>query len=363
MTYIIHRDCRHFRGHVPCRPHKLHGAICDGCKYYDPYGRRILIIKLAAAGDVIRTTPLLRRLRSDYPDAWISWLTQTPEVVPTREADLGGADEVLRWGHDSSLIVTETTWDWLIVLDKDREACALANRITARKRSGYGLDNGRPAPVNEQAHAKFITGIDDFKNRANTLSYPQEIFHICGLEWQGEEYVLDSCTDQPLPEGLPSGRPLIGLNTGCAPRWNTRQWPDAYWIELAKRLHNAGKSVLLLGGPLEHEKNLKIAKETGAAYAGHFPLRQFIRLVGECDVMVTVVTMAMHIAIGQRKRLVLFNNIFNPKEFELYNRGEILEPDPPCECTFPVSCDRHCMENLKPDCVLQAVERQAAVGV
>ena len=35
-----------------------------------------------AIGDVIRTTPLLRKLRAVYPHAQVWWLTLTPEVVP-----------------------------------------------------------------------------------------------------------------------------------------------------------------------------------------------------------------------------------------------------------------------------------------
>jgi ADP-heptose:LPS heptosyltransferase len=360
MSYLVHRDCRFFRGELPCKPHKQHGVICEGCPHYEPYRERFLIIKLAAAGDVIRTTPLLRKLRSVYPQAWISWLTETPDVVPTRAQDAAGADEILKWGHDATLIVEETPWDWIITLDKDRPACALANRAVARRRAGYYLDNGRPAPVDHLAEPKFITGIDDKQNRANTLSYPQEIFKICGYEWAGEEYVLDPCRDQPLPDGLPHRRPLIGLNTGCAPRWKSRLWPEAYWIELANKLMDADYGVLLLGGPLEHEKNLQIAAASGATYLGHFPLKQFIRLVGEIDLMVTAVTMAMHITIGLGKRLVLFNNIFNPREFELYKRGEILEPDPPCICTFVADCELHCMDRIEPARVMKAIERQMA---
>ena len=362
MTYTIHRDCRHFRGDLPCKPHKLYGVICAGCPHYDPLKERILILKLAAAGDVIRTTPLLRRLRVEYPQAWITWVTETPEVVPTRAVDSSGADEVLRWGHDASLIAEQTPWDWVIVLDKDRAACALGDRVPATRRSGYALaEDGRPAPLNDAAYAKFLTGIDDNLNRANRLSYPQEIFRICDFEWQGEEYVLDPCLEQQLPTGIPKERPLVGLNTGCAPRWKTRLWPEPHWTELAKRLRKEGFGVLLLGGPIEHEKNQRIAAASGAIYLGHFPLRQFIRLVGEIDVMVTAVTMAMHLAIGLGKRLVLFNNIFNSHEFELYDRGEIIEPSPPCICTFKSDCELHCMDRIQPAQVVEAIERQVAV--
>jgi ADP-heptose:LPS heptosyltransferase len=362
MTYIVHRDCRQFRGELPCKPHKLYGVICEGCPHYDPVDMRILIVKLAAAGDVIRTTPLLRALCAKHPKCWISWLTETPDVVPTRSFDVNGADEVLNWGVDSTLVAEQTPWDWAIILDKDRPACALANKLQAKRRSGYELRNGRPAPVNDAALHKFLTGIDDHLNRANTLSYPQEIFQICGYEWQGEEYVLDPCLDQPLPEGLPHERPLIGLNTGCAPRWKSRLWPETYWIELATHLKQAGFGVLLLGGPMEHEKNLRIAEVSGAIYRGYFPLKQFIRMVGEIDLMVTAVTMAMHIAIGLKKRLVLFNNIFNRHEFELYGRGDILEPIPPCDQFFVAECKYHCMERIEPARVFEAVKAQLAAA-
>ena len=68
-------DCLHFRGHVPCRPHKEHGVHCDGCPHLRRRRGRILLIKLGAAGDVIRTTPLLEPLGKEYPDHALTWIT------------------------------------------------------------------------------------------------------------------------------------------------------------------------------------------------------------------------------------------------------------------------------------------------
>src|SRR5512143_3100671 len=76
-------DCRHFLGHIPCRPHKKEGVHCGDCPHYDPANFNILIIKLGAIGDVIRTTPLLHRLKIEHPRAFITWLTLTPEVLPS----------------------------------------------------------------------------------------------------------------------------------------------------------------------------------------------------------------------------------------------------------------------------------------
>ena len=28
-------DCRHFEGHIPCKPNKLHNVQCNNCSYYE----------------------------------------------------------------------------------------------------------------------------------------------------------------------------------------------------------------------------------------------------------------------------------------------------------------------------------------
>ena len=83
-------------------------------------------------------------------------------------------------------------------------------------------------------------------------------------------------------------------------------------------------------------------------YPGTFSLQEFISILNHCDIIVSAVTMAMHIAVGLKKPLVLFNNIFNKKEFYLYNNGVIIEPDSGCECYYGLVCkrDKTCMEDL-----------------
>lgn len=118
---------------------------------------------------------------------------------------------------------------------------------------------------------------------------------------------------------------------------------------MAKDLKQEGYGVLLLGGEQEEEKNIRIAKNSGAFYPGHFPLNKFISLIDQCDLIVTAVTMALHIAIGLEKKIVLFNNIFNKSEFELYGLGEILEPDVDCKGCYKKFCDRDCMNLIRVD--------------
>lgn len=357
----IKADCLHFRGNVPCRPHKETGVHCDGCHDYRPRQGRILLIKLGAAGDVIRTTPLLEPLAQQYPDHALTWVTDFPELVPARVHDVQRLDTPGRVWLES------VAWDLVINLDKDRQACALAARVRADRRIGFTLDEGGLCcPVTEgvseqmaaAVRSKFLTGIFDDVNQACTLSYPQEIFTICGYEFRGEKYVVDRPTAVP-DFALPGGKPVVGLNTGAGGRWPSRLWPEAYWQDLAGRLLGSGLAVLLLGGPDEDARNRRLADATGALYPGHFDLKTFIGLMDRCDLVVTAVTMAMHIALGLDKKLVLFNNIFNPHEFELYGQGVILAPDQDCTCFFQPRCThtRFCMETLQPARVADQVTR------
>lgn len=350
---MLRTDCRWFRGDLPCRPHKQHGVHCtddrgEPCAHFEPQSGRILIIKLGAIGDVIRTTPLLHRLRKLYPRSAIWWLTLTPEVVPAV------VDLVLPFTPASLLTLQATSFDFVFNFDKDREACALTAALQASVKKGFTLREGKPAPIDADAEHKYLTGLFDDLNRANTRSYPEELFDICGFRFEGERYILDVPPAEGRPWRIPRGKGVVGLNTGCGGRWISRLWPETSWVRLARMLKKAGYVPLLLGGEQEHARNRRIAARSGARYPGHFPLRRFITLVNQCDLVVTAVTMAMHITIGLGKKIVLFNNIFNRHEFELYGLGTILEPDPPCTCFYAPVCPQECMRRITADRVYAA---------
>ena len=350
----LKRDCRSFRGDLPCKPHKQHGVHCvdsrgKDCAYYEPVRRRILIIKLGALGDVIRTTTLLRKLKKDDPKAEIWWLTLSPDVLPR------GIDVVLAFTPQSLATLEAVSFDALYNLDKEKEACALTARLSAKVKKGFTLVDGKAAPIDRDAEHKYLTGVFDDLSKANTKSYQEEIFEICGLTFSGETYMMPELGNYVWK--LPKNKRIIGLNTGCGGRWTSRLWPEASWAGLARQLKKAGYVPLLLGGEQEHEKNVRLAKKSGALYLGHFPLKQFLSEMNQCELVVTAVTMGMHFAIGLEKKIVLFNNIFNKHEFELYGKGEILEPDFECDCFYAPVCPNDCMQYLAVKTVFDSVTR------
>jgi len=379
-------DCRHFEGHIPCKPNKLYNMQCDDCSHYDAsesaitfldtkesllqeifkicnftkqdkveeilkkqtQATRILFIKLGAIGDVIRTTPLLERYKKEYGNCHFSWITHSPQVVPKDEVDV-----IYKWDASSVSVVANQEFDIAINLDKDKEACMLLSHVEAREKLGFIWKDGHINTATDKAEHKLITGFFDHISKRNTKNYLEEIFEICHFDFSGEEYMIN--LNQNLSDDwekkfkkLAEDKTIIGLNTGCGLRWKTRLWPPEYWVEFIKDLEKQGYFCLLMGGPDEDEMNKYYEKETNATYLGTFSLEEFIAITNNIDIIVTPVSMMMHIALALKKQLMLFHNIFNIHEFELYGRGIIIEPTSGCDCYFGNSCKREksCMYDI-----------------
>ncbi|MBI4019230.1 MAG: glycosyltransferase family 9 protein [Candidatus Aenigmarchaeota archaeon] len=344
-------DCIFFRGDVPCKPHKEKGAKCK-CEFYIKRGKRILIIKLGAMGDVLRSTPITERLRKLYPGCEVTWISNYPDLA--RKA----ADIVMGFNERTVVTLMADEFDILYNFDKDKEACALASLVKAKMKKGFVLQDGKCAPADKDAEHKFVTGVFDDESKKNTKTYQEEMFEIAGLDYEGEKYAMES---EEFNGNIPQGK-LIGLNTGGAERWTARLWPESQWQQLALLLKKKGYIPLLLGGEAEDQKNKRIAATTGAVYLGYFSFSQFAGLVKKCEAVVTCVTLGFHVAVGMERKIILLNNIFNKHEFDLYGKGVIIEPPKACACFYKSECvyGRSCMNDITAETVAAAVEKLGA---
>jgi len=349
-------DCKYFKGTIPCLPNKEKGEICDSCRSYTRISKRILIIKLGATGDVIRTTPLVVKYRKLYPDCHITWLTHSPAVLPPEHID-----EILSYDFKNVYNIQHSVYDIAINLDKEQEACCLLSEVEATEKYGYLWKNRHISPATPAAEAKLLTGLFDQISKANTKHYLEEIFEICHLKFEDEPYLLNYnpgiVKQFDYIRELADTKKIVGLNTGCGSRWTTRLWEKNYWEELSRMLTAKGYFVMFLGGEAEDAQNREMSAAAKAFYPGHFSLEEFIALSSLCTVIVTQVSMMMHIATALQKKLVLINNIFNRHEFYLYHRGVIVEPPTGCDCYYGTACKREhrCMQDIKPEQLLQAV--------
>jgi heptosyltransferase-2 len=346
-------DCKYFKGYIPCKPNKEENVECSSCPHYKAWDKKILIIKLGAMGDVIRTTPLVVRYRQMYGEVHFTWLTEFPDVLPKEDIQ-----EIYRPEAFPLLKIQEREFDIAINLDKEEEACQLLEKVNAKEKYGFIWKNGHLSAATPAANHKIMTGLFDHISIENTKSYLEEIFEICHMDFQKEEYLLNY--NKNIAEDWKvrfaekaQGRKIVGLNTGCGNRWQTRLWPDEYWKDFINSLNQDEILPVMLGGPQENEKNTWLAEQTGAWYPGTFSLEEFISLTANLDAVITQVSMMMHIAVGHKTPMVLMNNIFNRHEFEMYGRGVIVEPESGCDCYFGNKCsrDRSCMFDMKPETI------------
>jgi len=366
----IKDDCAHFRGDKPCRFKRL----CPDCADYDPLGARtkILILKCRAQGDVLRTTALLPALKRKFPRGHVTWL------VDAESADLLAGnplvDAVLPFGFESVLPLEVRVFDVLIGLDKEPGITALATKVRAAKKLGFGMnDHGNLMVFNEAARHALRLGIDDeLKYRKNSKTYQEIAAEAAELDYRRDEYVFalgdgadGKARDFMKAHGVETARPAIGLNTGAGTKFETKQWPVEHYRELARRLiGELGANVFLLGGPREEATNAAIAAgapprvyNTGNDHA----LRDFAGFVSRMDVLVTSDTLGMHLAIALKKKIVALFGPTCPQEIDLYDRGVKLFTGAPCAPCYRQTCpDAVCMNEIGPSRVFKEVKRLIA---
>lgn len=335
MTYPERKDCKNLSGSEPCAHNKKTRIPCSACDHYVPLSFRILIIKLGAAGDVVRSTPILHQLRKSYPGSEITWVTDFPELIPAAYVD-----RILKYSWESSSFLSEEKFDLLLSLEKEKAPCALTNKIDAKVKKGFFYSSsGKILPIDDEAKRKWETGIDDGKMLQDTRHYVEELFEICGHQWSGESYILPEFKKKRL---LNKNCTVVGINPGAGRRWKTRVLNIKKIKELIDLLLSTGNEVILLGGPEEDPMNKELLKKYNVHYYGVNPIREFMNIVDNCDIIITTVSMTLHLAIGLNKKTILLNNVFNKNEFYLYGNGFIIEPKLDCLACYKTLFDENC---------------------
>ena len=314
---IIHTDCRHFMGDRPCRPHKFEGVKCGDCHHYDQVGAKILIIKLDAAGDVLRTTCVLDALHEAHPGCRIEWLTR--ESAAELLANNPLISRVHCYPGNAELELSTRWFDFVINLDSAWLSSQLAMIARGHVKLGFvAHPDGYVEPLGDAARKWFEMGLFDDVKRRNARTYQEIALDICGLPTHRRKlhlYLSDEewawAQSQATAWGVSPAHPVVGLNTGCGARWPHKKWTEDGYVALVELLNGAGQrlgripQILLLGGPEERERNARIAANCGPSVidAGcDHTLRRFCAVLNLCDVVVTGDTLGLHAAAALEKR-------------------------------------------------------------
>ena len=364
-------DCRFFVGDRPCTWHKSMGVLCP-CDHYQKIEERVLIIKLDAMGDVLRTTALLPALVEAHPRASITWVTRR-EARPLLERN-PYITEILDYGEDALLQLRVRTFDRVINLDAGKTSAALASAASGAKKDGFILDvRGYVQPTNAAARKWLEMGVFDDLKRQGTRTYQDMMADIVGLSGSPHRYVLQLTEEERgrgmghlQKLGIDFSRPVIGLNTGAGRRWELKQWREEGYLELIERVANKRPAqFMLLGGPEERERHKRLTSRSSVPLidAGcDNPVRHFASLVGACSLVITGDTLAMHLSLALNCRTIVLFGPTSAHEIELYGLGEKVVPQMECLSCYKPTCDfvPNCMELITTDMVEAAVERQWA---
>lgn len=369
---FLHLDCRYYLGDRPCKFQRL----CEGCPHYDPMGPRVLIIKLGALGDVVRTAALLPglpRLSGERPH--VTWLTSPAAVEIVKR--VRGVDRVLAFGEESLARLRVERFDTVICLDKEPGPCGVASSVQAETRLGIGLSRyGTPYPMNDHADYYFQLGLDnEEKFHRNRKSYQQLMYEALGLDYQGERYELElTDEDRAAAErrfasfGAKGIQRWVGINPGAGNVFAYKAWREEGYVALVRELAVKRPDVgcVLLGGRDEAELLARIKSALADCPVYHAgtdnSLGAFTAIIDRCDVVACGDTLAMHLAIARGKRVIAMFGPTCEQEIDLFGAGQKIKSPIECSPCYLRRCDKSptCQDLIQEVTVIDAVLDQLA---
>lgn len=374
MKKKLKSDCRYFKGEKPCVFNKKNGTECSSCREYSPYKQKILIIKLDAMGDVLRTTALLPKIKKKFSRSHITWITkfESRDLLRTNPH----IDEV--WEHNNETLnkLSIINWDFAYNLSNDYASSAILSFAKAKKKIGFFLsEKGIITPTNSAACNWLEMAVFDRRKKENRLSYQELMYRICGFKKPIEKpiFSLNKEINDRIAgffgRFIPSGKniKIIGINTGCGGKWTRRMPNISDIVKIIKILISRNKNyyVILLGGSCEKEKNKKIAAILGSKrvidIGCDYDVLEFGAIIGKLDVILCGDTLAMHIASALNVPLVV---LFGPTSYtEIYDYNglisKIYNNELNCLCCYS-NCEKkiNCMNTISAEDIVRKIEKK-----
>lgn len=332
--------------------------------------KKILIIKLGALGDVIRTLPIAKSIKDKFPDSEITWITKE------------NALELFENNPYIEKVFTDKdypkeSFDILYNFDIDNDATKIALEIIAQKKYGFYQENGYPLAFNAPAEYYLNTLFDDNFKKINKKTYQEMIFDIAELPCRkeiapiflNEENIKFS--EKFLEDNQINKERLIGIHMGASPRWPSKVWDLENIKEFIEKAKNRGYEILLLGGPNEsdkHEKFVDDLKKEGIKVYRNNPnnsLKEFASLVNLCSYIVCSDSMSLHLSLALKKPTIGLFFCTSPDEIEDYDLLKKIV-SPRLYDFFPERMDKYdeeLVKSISADEALNAIEKNNFVGI
>ncbi len=328
----------------------------------------ILIIKVGALGDVLRTSFIAQALKEKYKEKnpVLFWVTDKKALALFTNNLY--VDHLLEIEHKEKL--RNVNFDLIINLEEDEENCIFVSSLHCKELLGFIWKDHLVQPT-ETAQEWFDMSLlgkkpqNDLLKKKNKKTHRQIIAEIVGVDpLRYEPFLkLDEAQKKRAEEFREKNLLLkedfiIGLNTGAADRW-----PKSLSLEKTLKLidllyKNFKPKILLYGGPNEKERNQKIKELTKIKIIDtgcDNNLTDFISLVSLSTIFITTDSLALHIALALKRKTICLLGPTSPAEIEMYEHGEKIIAKSSCICCYKKNCKS--MEHIDLKEVLDTVKK------
>lgn len=344
------KNCRHFNGYKPCG----RAPVCDlNCPKLDVLSQSILIVHLGALGAVVRSTALLKAVHRKYPQAHVTWVTDTPAQHLLRHNPL--IDRVLTTNGEDQLVLRALKFDVGFVVDKSLKAIGVAQSTRCEKIFGFLAEGqgGGIAPATAAARELWLLGLSDeqkfFHNKKSEIQLATEALE---LPYQRDEYHVPLTQEEVARSAtrrakwtVDYSQPVIGFNTGCAATIPAKKWTVEFHRSLIARLISTGyRNIVLLGGPEDGLRNQQIAQGLPVVESPTDEgLRDGLVSTKACDLVITGDSLGMHMAIAMKRFVIAWFGPTCAHEIDLFDRGVALLADVACSPCWKRTCEKPVM--------------------
>ncbi len=332
--------------------------------------KNILIRSTNWVGDVIMTTPAVKAIRQNFPDAKISilakpWVKDVFAANPCIDRiivyDSMHRHKGLRGQARLAKELAEQGFDLAILLQNAFEAAWLAYLAHIPRRAGYNTD-ARSLLLTHSVPLKKET------KKIHQVYYYLRMLEGLGLNVEGEPKLFLS----PLPDAatwaqkalfeaeVREGDDLIGINPGAA-YGPAKRWLPERFVELARMLtRQTDAKVVVFGTNADRkvgEGALAKAPERVINMAGKTTLGQVMALMARCRVFITNDSGLMHVAAALHVSLVAIFGSTNPVTTGPFSdRALIVRKDIDCSPCLKTVCpiDFRCMKEIMPEEIFAA---------
>ena len=343
--------------------------------------KRILIVRLGAIGDVIRTLPALRALRNNLPEAYIAWVVEDrADSLLEDHPDLDAVFIVPRkkWVQNRlKLFTIKEVWGFIRSIR--RQAFDVALDFHSLFKSGLvTLLSG--APVRAGFSRKFSReGSHLFMNRHVSLP-DKKINRVERNLLLVQDFGLDVTEHDPIIPISPRDRefvdtiipsnpsapngPRILIHPGSSPSTPYKRWEWRRFAQLADMLiQKYGGKIFFTAGADERElvkSIVEVMKESHYVLCRTETLTQLAELMRRCDLYIGNDTAPMHLASFIGTPVIALFGPTDPIENAPYGKAKsiILRKDFPCSPCRKRECDNLlCMDAIAVEDVLEAIEQ------